>query len=96
MHSLLRPRLGAGGAGRQDSGCEPAATQRQTLTQSVSNLALSCGCFLERSDLALGVGAEKEHQEIICIRELLAFLLHQFLRMSLVVSHAHLLVFRNF
>lgn len=36
-HSLLLPCLGAG---RQDLGSLPAATQWQTLTQSVSNLAL--------------------------------------------------------
>lgn len=51
----------------------------------------SCGCFLERSDLALGVRAEKVHQEIICI----AFLLHKFVLVCFVLGMSlfHILIF---
>lgn len=46
-HSLRLLHRGAGGAGRQDSGSQPAATQRQSLTRSVSNLALPVGISLK-------------------------------------------------
>lgn len=97
-HSLLLPCLGAGR--RREAGFGQLASSNPVTDpdSECEQPCPSCGCFLERNDLALGTGAEKEHQEIICIRELLSFLLHKFgfLRMNLIVSHAHLLVFSNF
>lgn len=51
----------------------------------------SCGCFLERTDLALSTEDEEENQEIIiiCIWELLVFFLHYIYIYTYIYLHTH-------
>lgn len=99
--SLLLLCPGAAGAGRQDLGSSP----RNTVTDPDSEReqpCLSCGCFPERSDLALskiGTPRNRWNSEITCFpfAQFQVFLFSfSFLRMSLIAPLAHFLVWATF
>lgn len=99
--SLLLPCPGAAGAGRQDLGSSP----RNTVTDPDSEHEQpcpSCGCFLERSDLALsktGRPRNRWDSGITCFpfaRFQWFLFSFYFLRMSFIAPHAHFLLWATF
>lgn len=99
-HKAPLPCPGAAGAGRQDLGTSP----RNTVTNPDSEHEQpcpSCGCFFERSDLALsktGIPRNRWNSRTTCFPFAVSGVLFSFsfLRMSLIALHAHFLVWATF